>query len=260
MTRAEFAAILFDLVRRGAIAESDALTVLDRFDAGELTDLPAMITQQQDNNEWVLALVFVLALVGGSTVRTLSSAQKRRAQRLLRLRFEDTVSQLATGVTSGGLVADWQRSMQTVITDYAQHMAVAGAGTLPRATVQSAVNAQLAGQWPYLTAFAVTLTVGRLVGNMLSEATIAARSTLYGATGWGAYWRGAEPEGYGQIVYYDAVDDAGTCGPCTDAERGGPYLVGSNYPRPGEVCLGRGRCRCTLRFVYDPEVYKRLTG
>lgn len=260
MTRVELSAILSDLVHRHAITLEEARATLARFDSGDLTDLP-VATPAEDSNRWVLALAMVLFFMKGNTHRPLSTDRRKRAQKLLRRRYEAEVSQLAAAVVAGATISEWYANMQTVISDYARTMAVAGAGTLPRTKVQKAVDDQLDEQWPYLTGFATEILARQQGERAMTEAAIAARSKLYGSVAYGAFWRGAEPDaGFGQIVYYRSLDTGSTCSPCSQAARNGPYLVGSSYPRPGEICLGGSRCRCTLEFVTDPEMYNQLTG
>ncbi len=259
MTRPELVAILSDLVRRSAISLADARAVLTAFDNGTLTDLP-FLAPAEDDNRWIVALALLLLLLGSTTVSTLSAAQRTRAHELLRVQYEAQVATMAASVAAGGAVATWQAGMQTATAGYARQMAVAGAGTLPKPAVRAAVDAELRGQWGFLAAFAVTLIAGKIADKMMSEAAIRSRAVLYGQTGVGSFWRGSQPAaGDGWITHYDALDDDGTCGKCSEAERNGPYIMGSNHPVPGSVCLGRGRCRCSLRYEYNPAVYSRLT-
>ena len=256
MTRPELVAILADLVSRKAITLADAQAVLAAFDNGTLTDLP-LLAPAEDDNRWIIALALLLLLLGSTTVGTLNAAQRTRAQELLRTQYETQVGTLAATVSAGGAVAAWQAGMQTTIANYSRQMAVAGAGTLPKPAVRAAVDTELRGQWGFLAAFAVTL----IAGKVMSEAAIRSRAVLYGQTGVGSFWRGAQPAaGTGWITHYDALDDDGTCSPCSEAERNGPYIMGSDHPVPGSVCLGRGRCRCKLRYEFNPTVYARLTG
>jgi hypothetical protein len=93
----------------------------------------------------------------------------------------------------------------------------------------------------------------------LSARQIAARSELYSGSARAVWFRADERgQAAGVVFYYEAVDDKGTCEPCLDAEAGSPYLPGEG-PFPGEVCKGRGRCRC-LRIPRDaPREFARLT-
>lgn len=92
----------------------------------------------------------------------------------------------------------------------------------------------------------------------LSTRAIGARSELYAGSGRAVWFRADEVgRARGVVFYYEAVDDAGTCEPCLDAEAGSPYLPGEGV-FPGEVCKGRGRCRC-LRIPRDaPREFERL--
>lgn len=91
-----------------------------------------------------------------------------------------------------------------------------------------------------------------------SEAAIGARLSLYSGAGRAEWFRGDE-EGAtdGDVVDYVSLDDAGTCTPCLLAEEQGPYPPGTG-PYPGEVCLGRGRCRCKRVVRRDPAAARRL--
>lgn len=92
----------------------------------------------------------------------------------------------------------------------------------------------------------------------MSSRYVGARSELYSGSG-RAVWFKADEKGKakGVVFYYEAVDDAGTCEPCLDAENASPYLPGEG-PFPGEVCDGRGRCRC-IRIPRDaPREFERL--
>lgn len=89
------------------------------------------------------------------------------------------------------------------------------------------------------------LFMGSVALGLYSLAQIAARANSYLGDGWGAFFRGEEanlsPNFW--VVDYIARDDPITCTPCIQAQLGGPYLPGEG-PFPGEVCFGRGACRC----------------
>jgi hypothetical protein len=106
--------------------------------------------------------------------------------------------------------------------------------------------------------FAADIRARRGTARELSARAIGARSELYSGSA-RALWFKADEVGQavGVVIYYEAVDDAGTCEPCLDAEKASPYLPGLG-PFPGEVCKGRGRCRC-LRIPRDaPKEFARL--
>lgn len=210
--------------------------------------------QKKDDDKWLIAWILLLLLLGAKAVRGLTPAQQRRTRMLLRDKFNGDVARLAAAITSGAITLDvWQTSLATASGDYARSMAVAGAGKLPSAAVQDSVETSLAAQEPFLSGFAEAIAVGGL-----SVAQITARSVLYGAAGWAAHWMATESvqQDY-TVVFYEARDDRRTCGPCLDAERGGPYRVG-RAPLPGSICRGGGYCRCNLRYVVDRAVWESL--
>lgn len=276
MTRAELLLQLADLVARRAITEAQAARLLALFDEGDLTpaDLPSMAEPESNRNDWLLALALLLLLTRGNTSAKLSAAKRSFARNTLRRNFEGEMHQLAAGINSGKIpLQSWQEEMQAAISRYTRQMAVAGAGTLPVAPVQSIVEAQLAEQWPFLRGFALTLAAKGLVAGGaaaeqagLSIAKVASRSKLYGGVGWSAFWSAAAAAATGDgatgwIVHFRARDDRGTCSPCSNAARSGPYAADGAYPLPGaSLCQGAGNCRCELQFEYAPDVYNRLTG
>lgn len=300
MTRADLVLHLAALVARRAITQPQATALLEAFDNGELDngDLPTLSPPAHDGNEWPIALLAVLLLTRANTTRPLSAAKRRQARTTLRATFEANMGALAVAVTTARLtVGAWQDIMQKDIGSYSRQMAVAGAGTLPGAATQAAVEAGLAEQWPYLQSFALVLATkgtalaasgsvvrtpteqaagaivvatpptltGQALAAGVSAKQIAARSKLYGSTGWASYWKGeaatATNDGsYGWLIHFRAKDDRATCDRCSDAAAGSPYPADEAHPIPGEVCEGAGSCRCELEFEFSPATYDKLTG
>lgn len=211
----------------------------------------------EDPNRWPLARALVARILNAPTIRPMNTQQRTKAKDLLGVQFESNTRIHAANVSAGETVDSWYTSMRSTIGSYARQMATAGAGTIPRLPVREAVDNILTGQWTYLDRFAEVLDAGRRVGNMLSEAAIAARSLLYGSTGIGAWWRGSEPIRSGVVVYYIAQDTGNTCSNCSAAARNGPYDA-SLHPYPGELCLGGSRCRCTLRYEQNPDLAAQI--
>lgn len=215
---------------------------------------PVMVEEREDDsNEWLIAFVLLLLLLGANANRPLTLAQRKRAQKLLRSKFENDTRRLALGVKNGSVsVAKWQAEMQQSIDDYARQMAVAGAGALPSVEVQAAVKQKLDEQRPFLDRFAKVVAVGAL-----SALAIAARSKLYGGVGWGTYAmaRGSSAEP-GWVERWVTRDDNAVCRNC--APRHGQFFLPGQGPMPGWDCLGS--CRCERILEYRPETYRRLTG
>lgn len=242
-----------------ALTEAQAARIYADFMAGRLdaADLPLPLEQAVRGVEVedIAAALATLALLPRG---------RTRARVTLRERFQRTVDGAAVEIGAGRLdLAAWQALMQQAVVRHLVDQAAAGAqgdaATLAR--VGPALDAEARTQTAYLSRFADTLAAAALLGVAWSEAAIAARSDLYGGAGWGWWFRANETRGagYGQVVKYRAVDDRRTCGPCSAAERDGPYRVGEG-PWPGQVCAGGGRCRCTRETVYDLDAYRRLYG
>ena len=95
---------------------------------------------------------------------------------------------------------------------------------------------------------------------------LAERAAQYGGIGRAIYFMSYEALGLprqgdgsapGVVIRYVAIDDAGTCSPCHNAQ--GYYLPGQG-PYPGQICLGRHHCRCRRETLYDPAMYFSLLG
>lgn len=191
-----------------------------------------------------------------------SSAERQRHSDALQDGFEADARRLAGELVKSGDVAKWQRKMGARVIQHMVEQRTLGAGRPLRESELRQMGAAVKEQLAYLSRFADEVAVRGLQGKPLSEAAIAQRAAMYGGVGRAAYSYGAESEYTsrpGFVSYYDAKDDDHCCLRCIEAEARGPYLVGQG-PLPGSVCLGRHRCRCTRRVVYDPAAWERLTG
>lgn len=255
MSRADLVALLADLVRAKALTRAEADRVLAAFDADDLAmpiNAPAT-----DDNDWLAALALLLLLMRGSVRRRLPPQRRERARTLLRGRFDTLAATLATGVATGAMpVQQWQANMQSALAGYTRQMAVAGTGRLPTQATRGVIDEQLAGQWPYLTRFALAIAARDLVERPMSERAIAARARSYGAVAWGSFFvaqgEGAEP---GMVEQYVTRDDRRVCRLC--APRHLQFYLPGQPPFPGD-CLGI--CRCIRVPMFAPDIYAQLTG
>lgn len=263
MTRVELSAILSDLVRRHSITLEEARATLARFDNGDLTDLPVS-APQEDTNRWVLGLALLLFMMKGNTRRPLNASERKRAQKLLRGRYEANVAQLASSVAVGGpivklTVAAWYLGMQTAISDYARTMAVAGAGTLPKASVQASIDERISEQWPFLQGFATQILARQQGDRSMSEAWISQRGRMYGATGWSAFFRGqGSVATRGYVDVWVSRDDPFVCSICSPRHQ--KYFLPDVGPYPGDPFECKGTCRCERIPEYLPDIYADLSG
>ena len=277
MTRAELVNLLAELVLRQVINEDDARALLAQFERGEWIDLPLPIaeavtpvTTRDGMTAWVVLLTSLGAAIGAqvasqiptSTARTLTEAQGRNLRDRLRAEFDAEMRRLAGRVANGASVGTWQADMSNTVRRYMLAQASAGVGRpLTQAEIQ-ALQGRIQEQTQYVYRYAADIAARRQTGTPYQVGYLQNRSTQYGGAGWGLYFE-AQETGYGAqegwVVDYISRDDDRTCGPCLDAESRGPYLPGQG-PMPGEVCLGRGYCRCERRLRYDPAAWGRLAG
>jgi hypothetical protein len=180
--------------------------------------------------------------------------------------FEAEVEGYARQLSSGRWSSErWHQGMRQRIAQLYLEQGVLGNGTGIITPSQALnINARLLRQNRFLKRFLAQVNQGLVQGKPFSARYTAWRSKLYGGDGVGVFWRTAEDalrrelEGKtGWVIRYVPLDDGGTCSPCREAA--GHYLLGSG-PMPGDVCLGRQRCRCRRVRQYSPSIWKRLIG
>jgi hypothetical protein len=278
VSRQQLIALLANLVFKGHLTPTEARLIVAAYDRGDLPEIEKLVAldQEQTDERWKLALLAVLLLVGGSIARPLTTSERLRARRLLPLRFEESTATLAAQVANGGIsLARWQPALYAAQAGYAMQMTTGGYGAMPPLGLRDVVDAGIKAQIPFIERFGLQILAQRLIGARMSAAVIAGRSALYGGLGWGSWFKGNEERvlrpqapgivprradaSTGWVVYYRARDDNRTCGPCHEAAAKGPYLP-LEGPFPGDVCKGRGRCRCTRETVYDLQAWQILTG
>lgn len=271
MTRAEFAALLDRAVADGLITLDEADRLLMAYDAGDI-DPPPVIPPGDagsgfDEGEIALALALLLAylaLPGARSARVASFARRLATVNALADAWQAEAGQISRRYVAGEItLAQWQAEAARQIRRnvLAQWMTGAGVDALPGNVVDRLLAAARIEE-AYLGRFADEVALRIVQGRPMSEAQIAARLRLYGGAARGQFFRGLEDEadqagGWGYVYLYESVDDPNTCDECLAAE--GYYLAG-NGPYPGEICRGRGHCRCRRVPVYAPDIFLSLGG
>jgi hypothetical protein len=170
--------------------------------------------------------------------------------------------------SSTSSVRAWQTAMRDGITAHILDQAMLGRGAAvanhdPAPDVLEHLNDVIQEQTARLSRFADYRAARSLVGRPLTPEYLAARAALYTGQGRAEWFKGAEESAAetddGWVVDYIANDDASTCQPCKDAEQDSPYLPSAGA-FPGEVCEGRGRCRCERQLRYSPGEARALGG
>lgn len=184
----------------------------------------------------------------------LSTTARRQTSIIERGRFRDRIQadfdkqarNLAASLASGKLTpAQWQIRMRDAVTNLhiRQHIVGRGGG-VPTGAALAELDQRLRVQQQFLARFAESHVARALAGRPYTEGQLQTRAALYGGSGQAEWWRAAVGA---NGVRYVARDDGGTCGPCLRAE--GEYPPGAKHPYPGEVCLGRHLCRCSLEIL-----------
>lgn len=264
--RERLIAWLVRLVADGLMREEEAGEMLRAYDAGEI-DVDALFLpvlpepkSVQDDAERAGALLERMfgALLGGLLAtrrgpRWAVVAADVRYPAALQTWWAERSATHAHALATGSLnPAQWMSAVDDDLRTYMtmQHMGGWGGGVGDPAALERAVRRQRA----FLSRFADETALRQQQGQPFSEAYLANRTEMYGGAGRAHYYE-SQIEAHVQAgdlglfrVRYIAMDDGGTCQPCHDAM--GLYEPGDpNMPLPGQVCLGRNKCRCTLEYV-----------
>lgn len=140
-------------------------------------------------------------------------------------------------------IRGWERGFLNALKELYTRSLVLGSGSAD-VELFYRVRELIAEQALYLSYFGDDLVSQLLDGVNISEKQVAHRSRMYAGPAIAEFYRLLESRLQdGMVIDYIAEDDEGTCIPCAQAELNSPYLPGTG-PFPGEVCLGRGNCRC----------------
>lgn len=279
--------LLSDLVADGEITEEQAAGIL--LFMAELTGADAMIplpTAQpaplsDDDEAAILAMIATASGIAGITTAAELYRLGRRATRAaaadrLADLHEAQAGQLAAELARSGNLRRFQAAAAAMNRRHIAAQAANGARGWT-AALSEQIAAIEAEQAAYLARFVdqaalrqiaeilprnLAAALGLAALSRYSAEYLAGRLAQYGAAARGQFFRAAEEfdgesAGYGWIVRYIARDDDRTCGPCSDAQ--GYYLPGTG-PYPGEICLGRHRCRCRREPVFAPDIYATLAA
>lgn len=299
MTRDAFIDFLARCVADGLLTEEGAAELVREYDAGTLGDgwqlpvapgdsrgmdeaavtgallglltwLATQRTRVQPMTPAQVTLRVGVQLTGAPTVtigRNIANADRLITG--LQTVYEGQARAMATALVEGRItVAQWQLGMEGAIQSHMiQQMSVGGGSTVLTPRQWADVQRIMGEQNAYLSRFADTIALRQGQGAPLSEAAIASRSELYGGPVRGMAYGELESAMLADgmltpdfAVYYVSRDDPRVCVACLEAQRRGPYRIGSDHPRPGTICYGRSRCRCNLEYRYEPEVARRLAA
>lgn len=180
--------------------------------------------------------------------RTPTLAERETFRTALQKQYEARVANLGKSVADGTIsVRQWQNAMNTATAQYLIRQQVLGAGTTRiDAETLTRLNAEVRRQQAFISRFADQIGARVAVDRPMSAAQVSSRARSYSGAGRAFGARAQERSTPGERWQYIAVDDDGTCDPCMDAE--GIY-DGDSGPYPGEICEGRGNCRCTRELV-----------
>lgn len=233
------------------------------------TDIP--------ESAWQAVFFELYALSGGtSTNPTINEARERiaalkiaellKVHERLQDNFERRNHRLAVGLFFGNSVETWQRAFWESVVFLLLAQAVLGAGGIPGTLQKARLEAKLRREAEFLRRFALAVMIGMagMPGNRApgSEEAVVNRSNLYSGVPRGEFYESLEErlasltdEEVGWVMEYIPKDDDSTCEPCSEAA--GYYLPGTG-PKPGEVCEGRGKCRCRRVPRFLPEIFRKL--
>lgn len=262
----EFQQLLERAVLDGVITQRQADDLFRRFLNGEIdpVDIP-LPPEQMGGAISDKDIAFTLALIALLDI-SLSSVRLNEEHKIvdaLQRWWQDKAWDLATGYRRGNLtLEEFQRESARLL----RQLYLAAAYTaqdveeLPPELLRR-IQDMIRLEEAYLSRFADAIAINQIVGQEPTADYLGIRLGLYGAGARSIFYQIVESQrlldAFGWVAQYIPLDDPNTCGPCSEAA--GFYLPGSG-PYPGDVCLGRGLCRCRRVLQYRPDIYAELTG
>lgn len=201
-------------------------------------------------------------------LRGTTPAQRLAFANRLQDRFEEEAARISRQyLTQQISLQSWQRMTGDMIDRHLIGQTMLGYQTASLTPNQLArLEVLIMRQRAFLSRFADTITIRRMLGSPFTDAAMLRRIRSYSGAGRGEYFRtseiaaaGSGEGGEGWVYDYISQDDDNTCSRCIEAEENSPYLPGQG-PYPGSVCLGAGACRCERVARYDPATYRILGG
>lgn len=266
--------VLNAAIRQGLITHMQAEEIRPRV-MPSMLPLESLSTDIPDGI-WNDIFLELYALSGGtSSSPTINEARERIAslkiEELLKVHerlqdnFERRNRPLAAGLFLSQDVSNWQQALWIGIVWLILSQFVLGKGGIPNAMQLSKLQKGLRWEAEFLRRFALAVMISLLIGGKLgSEGAVEARSNLYSGEARGTFYEAMEERireltdaEEGWVMEYIPKDDESTCVPCSESS--GYYLPGTG-PMPGQVCMGKGKCRCRRVPVFLPEIFARLVA
>lgn len=258
MKRKDFLAYLIRAVKDSFLTEQEARALLRRFDAGDIAESMLSLsldeaitpTTEDDVQRGIVALA-ALGIVTNGTLKRLTERQQEQTATKLQERFTKEVRGFAYKSLED--LGGWQKSMSLTIQGHIIQQSLLGRLRPLDAQEIKTLDRVIRAQQAYASRFADEQASRLLQGNPFSVDYIGARSEQYNGEARAEFYRAKEGEAdEGMVFDYVSVDDNGTCQPCIDAEQASPFLAGDGA-LPGDVCEGRGFCRCVREERYSPD-------
>lgn len=247
------------LVGEGKLTPGEMRQVLELYDQGDIGPYSLALSTDASSRD-----VFAQRRQPGFRVEGYTRGQRQRRAAALVDQFHEAVDKHSETL-SRGAISTWQRKMRDTIAVYMVKQEQLALGRALTAVEEAGLQARFNRQAAYLQSFADQMMAQRILDEteLMAEFTtknVKQRARQYAGSGYASFYRvseqGMEP---GVVIEYFARDDGGTCSPCLEAQERGPYLPGEG-PMPGDVCLGRGHCRCEREPVLDMAAYLSLGG
>lgn len=256
MDRKEFRDFLKRAVKVHFLTESEAKTLLTKFDDGEISDseLPILlkdgIKEVKSDKDLEKSLLLLLAFLQKKEyeVKTIDDVfalpydDRENIREQLQDYFILQGQAYALKLQDNDNVNEWQASFTQAAVDNILQQSVVGFGRFPTKKEIGVLSSIVVIQTTFSSKFADEIATRQLLDNKFSSDAIAARSARYAGQGRAEWYKGSEADIDEEYeIHYIALADA--CVPCRVAAAESPYAPVEG-PFPGEVCLGGGFCRC----------------
>lgn len=259
--------------RQRLVTSQQAGTLRPRFDDRFLPLINPDVTIADDIWPHIFLELYGLA-TGTSTNVGINEARQRIAsmkiEELLKVheRLQDNFERrnwvLAVALLAGGTVRAWQTKLLDAIKRLILSQFILGSGRVPTSHDLAILTEKIKREAAFLKRFAlsVALSLSGQSAVPATEAAISNRGSLYSGVARGTFYEAMEDridhlidQREGWVMEYIPRDDVSTCSPCSKAR--GFYLIGAG-PYPGQICEGRGRCRCRRVPRFLPNIFRSL--
>lgn len=173
----------------------------------------------------------------------IGKATRERLVNKFQSQFDKDVRRIAKRANTKGVrTRDVHREAKKAIRQHTLTQAMLGKGRPLSNAELTRLEKTIKKEEEHLQRFMDQISIRRVQRNPMSSEAIESRLIQYGGTGRAEYYRASELVDSDQNTVERYRANAGACSKCLPYN--GKYFLPGEGPMPGDVCLGKGHCRC----------------